>query len=86
MVFLDETQEEGMSELTRCNFCSLRVMKILAKESGLKVTVLKDASWGLGGSNVYVHPAGVDVRKLVEGERVKYRGAWMQEIGKSCEC
>ena len=78
-----------MSELTTCNFCNLGRIRERAKAGGMRVTVLKDAKWGLGGSNVYVHPAGVDIRRLSEegtAGRKMYWAGWMQEIGKRCEC
>jgi len=75
-----------MSELTPCNYCTLRRIRERAKVSGVRVTVLRDAKWGLGGVNVYVHPVKVNVRKLREYDRGKYRAAWFMEVGQSCEC
>lgn len=34
-----------MSELTQCNFCSLRSMKQRAKERGVTVIMGKDEGW-----------------------------------------
>jgi hypothetical protein len=78
-----------MSELTPCNYCNLNRIKRRAKENGMKVTVLNDARWGMGGSNVYVHPKGLKIEKLggaEDGPREKYRVSWMMEIPSRCEC
>ena len=78
-----------MSENTTCNFCKLARIRRNAKEKRLKVTVLNDARWGMGGSNVYVHPKEVKIAKLPEGEdglRSTYRVSWMMEIPNSCRC
>ena len=78
-----------MSYLTPCNWCSLQQIKKRAKAENKKVTILRDAKWGLGGMNVYVHPKAVVVGKLKGGEdgaRKKYRTAWFQELSQSCCC
>lgn len=78
-----------MSELTPCNFCNLNRIKRRAKENGMKVTVLNDPRWGMGGSNVYVHPKGLKIEKLPGGEdgpRSKYFASWMMEIPARCNC
>ena len=78
-----------MSELTPCNHCRLESIKRRAKQNGMKVTVINDARWGMGGSNVYVHPNGLKIEKLGGGEdgpREKYRVSWMMEIPARCEC
>lgn len=78
-----------MSELTPCNWCSLRRIREQAKVDNKKVTILHDADWGLGGMNVYVHPKDIDVRKLKGGEdgiRSKYRVTWFKALSKSCCC
>ena len=68
-----------------CNYCRLNRIKKDA-ENGLKVTILSDAVWGLGGKNVYVHPKEIKISSLSDGERSKYRKAWMKEIPKQCFC
>ena len=78
-----------MGELTRCNFCSLKDIRKRAKEKGGKISILNDARWGMGGKNVYRHPEGINIRNLPggeDGERAKYRIAWMGEIPNSCQC
>ena len=78
-----------MSELTQCNYCSLRHIKADAQRRGKKVTILSDARWGMGGVNVYVHPKGVVIAKLEggeEGARKKYFVSWMMELTAHCVC
>jgi len=76
-----------MSELTQCNYCSLKAIRKKAEASGKKVTILQDAVWGLGGSNVYLHPSNINIYDLGDEEKhAKYRIAWMQEIGYQCSC
>lgn len=78
-----------MSDFTPCNYCTLRRIRRDAKANGKRVTVLDDARWGMGGSNVYVHPPEVKIRALAggeDGERAKYRCSWMMEIPSRCEC
>jgi len=78
-----------MSELTQCNCCTLRSIKRNAKAKGMKVTILQDAKWGMGGCNVYVHPKEVNVRKLPGGEdgpRKQYFAAWFMDLTSSCCC
>jgi hypothetical protein len=75
--------------MTRCNYCILKVIKSRAEKGGLKVTTLSDATWGMGGVNVYVHPEKVDIKALAggeDGERSKYRAAWFMELSKDCAC
>ena len=78
-----------MSELTSCNFCNLGRIRRDAKVKGMKVTILNDASWGMGGSNVYVHPKEIKIEKLDGGEngcRLEFRVSWMMEIPNRCQC
>ncbi len=78
-----------MSELTQCNFCRVRDIKRRAKKDGMKVTLMQDCNWGLEGTNIYVHPPEVNVRKMEGGEdgpRSKYRVGWAMSIGSSCSC
>ncbi len=76
-----------MSELTRCNYCSLQGVKQRAKEKNLKVTVLTDG-WGgsLGGLSVYVHPKEIKIPKLSIKEREKYFSRWLMELSDRCAC
>ena len=82
-----------MSELTKCNFCTLKDIKRRAKENGMRVTVLADAAWmpdGMPkGVNVYVHPKDIKIVELEggeDGERKNYRKSWMMGISKECCC
>ena len=78
-----------MGELTSCNYCRLKSIERRAKEQGKKVTVLNDARWGMGGSNVYTHPKKINIKKLEGGEdgpRAEYRVSWMMTIPARCEC
>ena len=78
-----------MSELTQCNYCSLREIQNRARSSEMKVTLLSDAKWGMGGVNVYVHPKEILIKDLPDGEngeRRKYRVAWFMEVGTACSC
>lgn len=74
--------------MSDCNFCTLqRMRRGLAK--GKRLTVLADATWGMGGVHVYIHPEEVDIRKLEGGEdgpRSKYRSAWFMELPERCCC
>lgn len=78
-----------MSDLTTCNHCSLAAIRRRAKREGKKITILADATWGLGGVNVYVHPRNVDVKKLTAGDkgsRRKYFASWFMELTTHCVC
>jgi len=78
-----------MSELTSCNYCKLKRIKASAKKDGKKVTQLRDSTWGMGGVNVYVHHPKIVISDIPgggDGDRSKYRMAWMMEISKSCCC
>jgi hypothetical protein len=78
-----------MSELTQCNYCSLKVIRHDAKLEKMKVTILSDANWGMGGVNVYIHPRNINIKELPggeDGERKKYRVAWFMSLGNHCEC
>jgi len=75
--------------MTTCNFCSVKAIKKRAKEQGKKVTVLRDAKWGMGGVNVYVHEPTIKIKELLgdeDGERSKFRVAWLMELSSRCCC
>lgn len=67
-----------MSELTRCNFCTLLWMRRNAAKSGKVVTL------------VYLdESAGIDVLVHDEGEkpdRKKHRKAWFGGLSETCCC
>jgi hypothetical protein len=75
-----------MSELTQCNYCSLRQIRKQAKSDGMKVTIR--VGWN-GGKDIYVHPKEIVIPN-VNGDknplRDKYCHNWMQSIGSSCSC
>jgi len=90
-----------MSELTQCNFCSYRDIKIRAKARGMKV--VKCPNMGYGGYDILVVPKNVSVPKDTdeiaseveflagaESERKsfrdKYFAAWFMELTNSCVC
>lgn len=64
-----------MSELTPCNYCSLRKIKANAKKNGL--LVLHEPH--LGGTNIYTYVEGHKV------ETLKFK-AWFMEISNQCCC
>lgn len=74
---------------TPCNYCKLESIKRHAKKAKETVTVLSDALWGMGGKNVYTHPPEINILVLAggeDGERKKYRRAWMMSIPEGCAC
>ncbi len=78
-----------MSELTQCNYCSMLRIRSDAKAEKMRVTILADARWGMGGINVYVHPRDVNIRKLEgseDGARAKYRVSWFMQLTDHCVC
>jgi hypothetical protein len=81
-----------MSELTRCNYCSLREIKAQARKEKKKVTLLPGRTFGqhqgggIRGIDVYVHPAKIDVKKLRPDQREKYWDRWFWELSDRCVC
>lgn len=68
-----------------CNWCNLQQYKRDAKQLSLKITLLP-AKRRMGGTEVYMHPKNIDVKKLKPNERHEYFKAWMMEIGERCAC
>jgi hypothetical protein len=63
-----------MSELTICNYCKLKLLKLKYKADGKKVTLKpakREDKYFLGGVDIFV-----------DGEKV----GWMMKIPSSCEC
>jgi hypothetical protein len=60
-----------MSELTLCNFCTLRRMKADAKKSGDKITMRAGTGGWTGWIEVVRNGKGV---------------AWFKLLGTRCEC
>ena len=78
-----------MSKRTMCNYCLLKAIRRIAKAKKKKVTIIADPAWGMGGLNVYVHLPSVVIHELKDGEdgeRAKYRWAWMKKIEAHCTC
>lgn len=67
-----------MSELTTCNFCTLRRMRERAKKNGDQITLI--------GQDVYRHPKDVKLKDLPAAERKKYWAAWFMSLSSSCCC
>jgi hypothetical protein len=70
-----------MSELTPCNYCTLKSIKRRAEEGGMTVTLLN--------GDVYVHPATVAIKELSsgeDGEREQYWRAWFMKLTDHCVC
>lgn len=72
-----------MSELTRCNYCTLKILERDAKKYGTVITKLK--GWR-GGTDVFMHPENVDIETLSREERDKYFCVWLMEISTHCVC
>lgn len=70
-----------MSELTRCNYCSLNSIKQRAKRSGKQVTTQRRED---GWLEVYVHPA--EVKIVTDEDREVYRQASMMAVTDHCVC
>lgn len=76
-----------MSELTQCNYCSLRNYRSKAKKSDMVVSLRP--GWN-GGVDILVHPKTIKIPKgeLCDGNplRKRYWRSWCMEIGDSCCC
>ena len=72
-----------MSELTPCNYCSLRRIREHAKEDNLKVTLIPSSF--MEGTDVYVHPKDVKIKAL-DNTREQFFEAWLMEIPNKCCC
>jgi hypothetical protein len=82
-----------MSELTQCNYCSLREVRARARKEKKKVTLLPgrplEAKYrpnGMRGIDVFVHPAKIDLMKLRPDQREKYWDRWFWELSDRCVC
>lgn len=77
-----------MSELTPCNFCSLR--RIRKHWKGKAKIVLRDATdfKSLGGTNVFAVPPGEKLDESTDknGNHGKQFVAWMMDISNECVC
>ncbi len=73
----------------QCNHCSLRSLRREAKKAGERVTVRSsDRSLGMGGVDVYVHPAAVKLPtgRIPDNVHDAYFRAWFMEVTESCAC
>jgi hypothetical protein len=80
-----------MSELTECNFCTLRGMKRRAKAQGKRVITLPGRLTDAGlprGIDVYTVPPGVSKHDLKTRAdlRERYGGSWFMALTDSCCC
>ena len=77
-----------MSELTTCNFCSLKDMK-RNMPPGHRLVKRHNATWGMGGINIYVVPLDVEVPQVVvDGDEFHkaYWNRWFMELSTRCVC
>lgn len=77
--------------MSRCNYCSHRQLKKLAKDKGMKLTIIRETEYALGGVNVFMSPPEITreyLKTLVRGtpEREKYLVAWYMELTDHCCC
>lgn len=70
-----------MSELTPCNYCSLRQIRKSAKRRGQRVSLRSQTDHGHWpkGQDVYLHPPG-------ERPAKKWWVGWLAEITDHCVC
>ena len=78
-----------MGKGTLCNFCSLKMIKASAEQTGGTV-VIRPGTGGLGGSEVYVVPKGATLDERKDPETGNDLGgqwkSWMMEIPDHCCC
>ena len=80
-----------MSELTQCNFCSLKEIKRRAKKEGLRVTKLRNNKYG--GIDIFVIPKDIAITPILDSlkqpaslEHKKYFQAWFMKLTSHCVC
>ena len=79
-----------VSELTQCNYCTLRGIKRDAKREGKRV--LLRSSTFMGGTNVFVVPRNIDLPKQINDKDAdghtfhKYKVAWLRTVTPTCVC
>jgi len=74
-----------MSELTRCNYCDMKMIKAKAKKDGARVYT-RPSDFCLGGFNVYVVPKGETLDTTDPDDGGKHWVAWMMSIPDTCCC
>jgi hypothetical protein len=82
-----------MSELTRCNFCSLADIKRRAKQDGMRIVSLaavRKDKYFLGGTDVFRFPASLMTKnqfmRLTHEEQQRWWICWQWEISDHCVC
>lgn len=77
-----------VSEMTSCNYCALKSVRVRARKEKKKVTVLTNSSRSEDGVNVYVHPKSVNMKDVAEGTKKheRYLRVWMRGLLKYCTC
>lgn len=73
-----------MSELTPCNFCTLRRIKARAKKKDQRV-IATPAKNSLGGTDVLVYPKHLGA-KDARADRKQYKVARLMKITDKCCC
>ncbi len=66
-----------MSELTKCNYCTLQ---------HLKKNLKQDEKLSQLGNDFYRHPKDLDVKDMSFAEKEKYWRVWLMEIPDHCVC
>lgn len=73
-----------MSELTPCNYCTLRRIKARAKKKDQRVTTTP-AKNSRGGIDILMYPRHLGA-KDARADRKKYKVAWLMKITNKCCC
>ena len=73
-----------MSELTRCNYCSLKYYRRVYSKQGKRILVVN--SGGFIPFDIYAVPRGVRWCGLTRDQREQCWISSMMEIGDSCAC
>ena len=79
-------KDGDMSELTPCNYCTLKRLKLSAKETGNRVVVKqskKKVIVGMPGFDVYVLP---NRSNLTESNKKQYWICWFGDLTDHCVC
>lgn len=76
-----------MSELTRCNYCNLQIIKRKAKNQGARVYKRPSTFMG-GGYDIFVVSKGnkLDTSVDKDGNNGEQWVSWMMEIPNHCVC
>ena len=78
-----------MSQLTQCNYCSLKQYKSKARKNNQAIRLV-DNPGVIKGIDVLISPKGLRLPRLGSDERdafiKRYFVAWFMELGDHCEC